>query len=146
MFSRRSDRFYSKLLLLVLFLNFLLLGCSVNPKASDFGGEWVPINQFSDDIKVIPLEAPYKYSGLRIDTSLRQMLERWARDTGLSFQMKCVNDYSIPHKILSMNASNLKAALDEVNEIYLREGLKVFLDESRKNLILSCDRLPGRVN
>ena len=90
------------------------------------------------------MEVPYQYSALRIDTSLRQMLERWARDTALGFQMKCVNDYTIPYKLLTIKSPNLKTALDEVNEIYTQQGIKAFLDESRQNLIFSCDKISSR--
>ena len=117
-----------------------LSGCNfVSPKASEHGGEWKKINTFSDDIRVIPLQTSYLYSALGIDTSLHQLLERWARDTGLEVELRCVNDYSLPSKLLQMKAPTLKLALQEINQTYSRQGVNVSLIGAGRTLKLTCE-------
>lgn len=116
-----------------------LSGCGLSPKASEHTGEWKKVNAFTEDIQVIPLQTSYVYNALRIDTTLHQLLERWARDTGLDVELRCVNDYSLPGKLLQLKAPTLKLALQDINQTYSRQGVKVSLDNAGRTLALDCE-------
>lgn len=126
-------------LIFTLLIGLAVAGCSSLKNPEDFNGKWRPINSFDKTIKVMPLGGEYYYGVLEFDLTLQGLVSRWASDTGVPIEIKCVNDFSIPSKLLQMQVNNINAALYEINSIYKDYRVDVKLDERKAKLLFVCD-------
>jgi hypothetical protein len=122
--------------LTILLATILITACSA-PMAPEFSGSWAPVNQFDNDIKVIPKTRPYVYGAIKLDTTLSTMLERWAQDSKVAYTHTCDSDYTLPNSITSIKTTTMDEAIKLVNEIYAKQGVTVSFTKMGK-LNLSC--------
>lgn len=113
-------------------------GSTVPAKAPEFGGEWTPLNQFEDGIQVMPLRTRYHYGALPIDVSLVQMLQRWAKDSGVTLDQRCDNDFSLPSQLLALRAPSLHAGLTALNGVYRDKKLQLSINRTNGAIVMRC--------
>ena len=125
-----------KLLLLIYPLT-LLLACA-SPQVSEPSKNWASVNKLGNNIIPIPLEKIYYYSALEIDLSLKDMLNRWALDTGIQSDYNCRNDFTIPYNLLKTNTLHIKSALTEVESVYENEKIKIIFNFNKTIISTTC--------
>lgn len=116
----------------------LLLQACAAPKAVDIADNWKPVNSLSDKPQEIPLkeeaELP-KFQMLPIDASLRNMLERWARENGGSLDWQYPSDLTLVTGLESVKDNNLQRALNVIRRTYAAQKLRIQVSANRSMLV-----------
>jgi hypothetical protein len=105
----------------------LLTGCAT-PSAKDFGGTWKPVNRFQDKPMEIPLNPAYTYYAAPMDETLRSLLRRWAKDSGMQFSYQLQSDYTLYKAVTKIRTTDIHAATTELSAIYAAQGVSVSTD------------------
>lgn len=116
--------------LVVLLVAALLGGCGTTP-APDFGGRWKPVNRFAESTTAIPLYSSYVFQASPSDGTLKRMLERWAKDTGVKLDYGINTDYTLFSPVAKVSTTNLSEALAVLNSAYSAQGISISNDVSQ---------------
>lgn len=114
---------------LVSALAMLLSACGT-PAAKDFGGSWKPVNKYDDKVVEIPLALPYTYYAAPMDSTLKTMLTRWTKDTGLKLQYRLRSDFSLTRAASGIHTTELRDATAQLSKIYGAQGVAVTVNGS----------------
>ncbi len=101
-----------------------LVGCGT-PPAKDYGGSWKPVNRFQDETTAIPLNETYQYFAAPMDRTLKNMLSRWAQDTGMKLSYGIAEDYTLFTPVGQIHTANGREATAQLSSIYAQEGVSV---------------------
>lgn len=107
-----------------------LTGCGT-PAAKDFGGRWKPANRFQDAPTEIPLAKTYTYYASPMDGTLKTMLTRWAKDSGMQLSYDLPADYTLYKPVSQIRTTDLQSAASELSSIYGAQGVSVSADNRR---------------
>ena len=102
----------------------LLAGCATKP-APDFGGRWKPVNRFASTTMEIPLYTSYVYQASPMDGTLKSMLERWAKDSGMTLDYRISSDYTLYGAVSTIGTTNPQQAVIDLSAAYAGQGLVV---------------------
>lgn len=119
-------------ILRISFLSAVLLSaCNSTPPAKNFSGNWQPVNVFQESTREIPLVKQHYFEPLPIDGTLKNMLERWAREskTGLSYMF--TSDYTLHVPVATIKQPNLEAALQELNDVYAPQKINIGMESGQ---------------
>ena len=105
-----------------------LLSACAAPPPKDFGGKWKPVNRFQDTTSEIPLNQAYTYYASPMDETLRTMLRRWTKDSGLQFSYQLQSDYTLYKAVAQIHTSDVYAATQQLSSIYAAQGVSVTTD------------------
>ncbi|BDU23252.1 hypothetical protein [Dyella sp. GSA-30] len=105
-----------------------LSGCGT-PPAKDFGGSWKPVNRFQDAPTEIPLAQPYAFYASPMDGTLKAMLTRWSKDSGMVLSYQLHSDYTLFKPVSQIHTPNAKAAAAELSAIYASEGVQITVND-----------------
>lgn len=120
--------FYSKKIIVGASLSALFLtSCGVTPPVNFPQGGWRPMNDFPNDITEIPLTQQKLYQPLRIDVSLKGMLQRWARQANFSLSYRHSSDFTLSRDVARIQQPNIEEAIRELNEMYQHKGVNIRL-------------------
>lgn len=111
----------------LLFAMSLLSACGT-PPAKDFGGKWKPVNRFQDTTSEIPLNQAYTYYASPMDETLRTMLRRWSKDSGLQFSYQLQSDFTLYKAVAQIHTTDVYAATQQLSTIYAAQGVTVTTD------------------
>lgn len=121
------------------FLNRALLGVSMlaalalagcgTPAAKDFGGSWKPVNRFQAEPTAIELTQPYEFYASPMDGTLKNMLTRWSKDSGMVLTYQLREDYTLYTPVSQIRTSNIKGAAAELSSIYASQGVSVSVND-----------------
>jgi hypothetical protein len=109
---------------------FALAGCGT-PAAKDFGGAWRPVNRFQSAPTEIPLLQPYTYFAAPMDGTLKTMLTRWSKDSGMALSYQLHSDFTLYTPVARIHTPNVQEAASQLNSIYASEGVSVTVNERR---------------
>lgn len=119
----------------------LLQGCAT-PVAEDFGDNWKPLNTLPEVAQELPLAeevAAHRFQMLPTDTSLRVLLDRWARENGGTLDWQFPTDLSLVAALSGEGDNNLQRALNTIRRVYAPQRLRV---QALPNRNLRVTRLP----
>lgn len=102
----------------------MLTGCAA-PRPKDFNGKWVPVNRFSTTVSPIPLHQPYTYFASPLDATLKTLLERWARDTGMRVDYRFGDDFTLYTPVSGIHTTDVASALAQLNSIYAGQDVRI---------------------
>lgn len=108
----------------VAMLVVLLEGCASQPK--DYWGIWRPINRYQKAPTPIPLNEQYTYYATPLDGTLRTMLRRWAKDSGMQFSYQLQSDYTLTQPVSAIRTTDVHRALADLNAIYATQGIQLY--------------------
>lgn len=111
-----------------LLLAMSLLSACGTPPAKDFGGKWKPVNRFQDTTSEIPLNQAYTYYASPMDETLRTMLRRWSKDSGLQFSYQLQSDFTLYKAVAQIHTTDVYAATQQLSTIYAAQGVAVTTD------------------
>lgn len=103
----------------------LLEGCASKPK--DYWGSWRPINRYQQTPTSIPLNADYTYYATPMDGTLRTMLRRWAKDSGMQFSYQLQSDYTLTQASSTIRTTDIRRALADLNAIYAPLSIQLYV-------------------
>lgn len=110
------------------FAVLLLAGCAT-PSAPDYHGKWKPVNRYAATTTPIPLAKAYDFFATPMDSTLKTMLTRWAKDTGIQLSYNLGADYTLIAQAAQINTSNIHLAASQLNEIYAPQGISVAVSD-----------------
>ena len=111
-------------------LTFALAGCGT-PAAKDFGGSWKPVNRFQDQTTEIPLAQAYTFYASPMDGTLKTMLTRWSKDTGMTLSYQLTSDYTLYKPVAQIQTRDVRSAAAELNAIYAAEGIFITINDKQ---------------
>jgi len=110
--------------LLVSCITVMLAACTTTP-APDFGGRWQPVNRFAATPTEIPLHSSYAFQASPMDGTLKSMLERWARDSGMRLDYRLASDYTLHAGVSRISTTSAQQAVSDVSQAYAAQGVLV---------------------
>lgn len=119
----------------------LLQACAA-PQAIDMADNWKPVNTLSEKPQAIPLKeeaALTRFQMLPTDSTLRQMLERWAKENGGTLDWQYPTDLTLVSSLEVVKDNNLQRALNTVRRTYAAQRLRIQVSGDRSMLVT---RLP----
>lgn len=147
--ARRQDRRQAGIraikILAALSTALLLAGCAT-PTAKDYWGRWKPINRYQQATTAIPLNGAYVYYATPMDGTLRSMLRRWAKDSGMQFSYQLQADYTLSQAMASIRTTDIHQALADVNNVYGMQGVQVYTLDNEIIANPTQASLPGNAN
>lgn len=111
---------------IILCSTLTLAACNSTPLANNITGSWRSLNEFPSQTTEIPLIRQHYYMPLRVDVTLKAMLNRWAKESNMTLQYNHVSDYTVHTPVAAIRQPNLDAALSELEQIYAPQGLRIF--------------------
>lgn len=102
-----------------------LLSACAGRHAPDISGRWKPVNRLSTTTTAIPLHTDYTYQVSPMDGTLKTLLERWARDTGLTLDYGIDRDYTVIAALAQLQTIDRSTALAELARAYQVQGLQL---------------------
>ncbi|WP_256774391.1 MULTISPECIES: toxin co-regulated pilus biosynthesis Q family protein [unclassified Stenotrophomonas] len=102
----------------------MLAGCATKP-APDIGGRWKPVNRFASTTMEIPLYTSYVYQATPMDGTLKTMLERWAKDSGMTLDYRISSDYTLYGVVSTISTTNPQQAVIDLSSAYSAQGVSV---------------------
>jgi len=102
----------------------MLVACSTTP-APDFSGRWTPVNRFAAAPTEIPLHSSYAFQASPMDGTLKSMLERWARDSGMRLEYRIASDYTLHAGVSRISTTSAQQAVSDVSAAYAAQGVVV---------------------
>lgn len=103
----------------------VLLSACGTPPAKDFGGRWKPVNKYDDKVVEIPLAVPYTYYAAPMDGTLKSMLTRWTKDTGIKLAYHLRSDFSLTRAASAIHTTELRDAASQLSAIYAPQGVAI---------------------
>ena len=119
-------------------LAVLLVQACAAPKAIDIADNWKPVNTLAAVPQEIPLKEEaelIKFQMLPTDTTLRNMLERWAKEHGGSLDWQFPSDLTLVSSLDSIKDNNLQRALNTVRRSYAAQKLRIQVSANRTMLV-----------
>jgi hypothetical protein len=116
----------------------LLQACVAPPVAIDIADNWKPVNSLDAEPREIPLKeevALHKYQMLPTDTSLRNMLERWAKESDGSLDWQYPADLTLVSGLTTIKDNNLQRALGVVRRTYAAQKVRVQVSPNKSMLV-----------
>ncbi|RUL66569.1 hypothetical protein EKH79_01730 [Dyella dinghuensis] len=110
------------------FAVLLLAGCAT-PSAPDYHGKWKPVNRYATTTTPIPLAKAYVFFATPMDGTLKTMLTRWAKDTGIQLSYNLGADYTLTAPAAQINTPNIRLAASQLNDIYASQGISVAVSD-----------------
>lgn len=114
----------------VLLSALLLAGCGT-PPAKDFHGHWSSVNRFQADTTEIPLNRTYTYYASPMDETLKNMLQRWVTDTGMTLVYRLPSDYTLFSPVAKVRTPDIRQAAAQLTAIYAAQGVSIAVEGER---------------
>ena len=105
-------------------------GCA-SREARDFGGRWAPANQYAAATEAIPLVGAPVYQASPMDGTLRNLLMRWARDSGSELDYRHPADFTLHQPVRDVRAQSLPDALAQLARAFDGQGLVLRMEGNR---------------
>lgn len=105
-----------------LVLMFLATGCGTTP-APDFRGSWREVNAIDPEPRAIPLRPVQYFNVLPSDRTLKDVVERWARESRLRVAYRAAMNYSVHLEATKVTATSLDSALEQLQRSYAGQGI-----------------------
>ena len=103
----------------------LLIGGCATPQAPEFGGRWRPVNRFASTTEAVPLQQSYVFQASPMDGTLKNMLERWAKDSDMTLSYLHPYDFRLHAPAGTIHTGDLNVAASRLNEVYAPQQVSV---------------------
>ncbi|HYQ22396.1 hypothetical protein [Stenotrophomonas sp.] len=96
----------------------------------------------------IPLQQTYVYQSSPVDSTLKGLLTRWAKDGGMTLSYLHPNDYTLYVPVGDIRTTSIVEAAAALSSAYASQGVVVSVEQSRIIVSVaggatSVDRLPA---
>jgi len=99
------------------------------PPATDFSGDWRPVNSSQEATAAIPLSPAYVFQATPLDGTLKALLERWATDSNLKLTYRLASDYTLHQPVSQIRTADILAAASELSAIYAPQSVSVTVND-----------------
>ncbi len=113
---------------LALVATSLLSACGTTP-APDFRGRWREVNTIDAEPRAIPLRPLHSFVVLPSDRTLRDVVDRWGRESNRRVAYRAPMNYSVHLQATKVTAASLDAALGQLASAYAAQGIGFALED-----------------
>ena len=96
--------------------------------APDFDGRWQPVNRYAERTRAIPLRPANVFRPAPMDRTLRAMLARWSRESGLRLDYRHPSDFLLHAEVAAIASPDVSAAVSQIDAVFAPEGVRVSRD------------------
>lgn len=107
-----------------------LAGCATR-QAPTFKGHWQPVNHYAATTQEIPLNQVYVFYPSPMDGTLKHMLGRWAKDSGMVLSYMHPADFTLHAPVAQIRTSSLHEALALLAAAYAPQRLSMSLEHNQ---------------
>jgi len=107
-----------------------LAGCATSP-APGVAGHWKPINRYAVAPQEIPLYQSYVFFVSPLDGTLKNTLERWAKDSKMTLSYLHPSDFTLYTQVADIRTSNLQDALNQLSAAYAAQHVMVMSEQNQ---------------
>ncbi|MGH8050367.1 MAG: TcpQ domain-containing protein [Arenimonas sp.] len=108
----------------------VLTACATRP-APDLAGRWKPINRYAVTPQEIPLYQSYVFFVSPLDGTLKNTLERWAKDSKMTLSYLHPSDFTLHAQAADIRTSNLQDALNQLSAAYASQQVIVMSEQNQ---------------
>ena len=108
----------------------VLTACATRP-APDLAGRWKPINRYAATPQEIPLYQSYVFFVSPLDGTLKNTLERWAKDSKMTLSYLHPSDFTLHAQVAEIRTSNLQDALAQLSSAYTSQQVLVASEQNQ---------------
>lgn len=105
-------------------LALLATACGTTP-APEPEGKWYPVNRLPEQTQAIPLTSSYVFYVTPMDGTLKGLLARWARDSGMQLQYGINMDYTLHAPVAKLRTPSLADAVVQLSGFYQAQGIDI---------------------
>ena len=107
-----------------------LTACASSP-APDVAGRWKPVNRYAEVPQEIPLQQAYVFFVSPLDGTLKNTLERWAKDSKMTLSYLHSSDFTLHAAVASIRTNSLREALNQISAAYASQQVNVVAEENQ---------------
>lgn len=104
----------------------LVAACGTTP-APDFRGRWKDVNAIDAEPRPIPLRPLQTFVVLPSDRTLKDVVERWARESRRRVAYRAPMNFTVHLDAAKVTASSLDAALAQLESAYAAQAIDLEL-------------------
>ncbi|WP_093135539.1 hypothetical protein [Pseudoxanthomonas sp. GM95] len=123
-------------------LSLVLSACGTTP-APDFRGKWRPINNYSETPIEIPLSSTYIFQASPMDGTLKTMLTRWAKDSGMELDYRFGSDFTLFGPVSQIDTTNIHDAAAQLSSAYAPRGVAVSVVGNKITVVPAAASAPA---
>lgn len=94
------------------------VACVVAMLAAGCATRWKPVNGFAEQPSELPLQQAYVFQASPIDRTLKAMLARWAKDSGMTLEYRHPSDFTLHRPVAQIRTTRLQDALVQLETAY----------------------------
>jgi len=98
--------------------------CSARP-APDFGGRWQALNSYDQAARAVPLRRARRFQSLPTDGTLRNLLSRWAHESGRQLHYRLPDDYTLHAPVARIDSERIEEALRQLADAYAAQRVRI---------------------
>lgn len=107
-----------------------LTACATHP-APDLAGRWKPVNRYAAAPQEIPLYQSYVFFVSPLDGTLKNTLERWAKDSKMTLSYLHPSDFTLHAQVADIRTSNMQDALSQLSAAYASQHVVVVAEQNQ---------------
>jgi hypothetical protein len=101
--------------------------CGIKP-APDFRGRWRPVNELDTTPRAIPLQPVQRFFVLPVDRTLKDVVERWAKESGRRAAYRAPTNFSVHIDAAKVSASTLETAAAQLADAYRSQAILISVE------------------
>jgi hypothetical protein len=110
--------------LMTLLATLIVAGCATR-EASNISGRWKAVNRYAEAPQEIPLYQSYVFYPSPMDGTLKKMLTRWARDSGMTLSYLHPSDFTLYGAVAQVRTASVADAASQLSSIYAAQRVSV---------------------
>jgi len=107
-------------------ISIVLAGCGTTP-APDYRGKWRPLNTYSEAPIELPLANAYIFQASPMDGTLKTMLSRWAKDSGMQLDYRFGSDFTLFGPVAQIDTTDIRDAAAQLSSAYASHGVSIYV-------------------
>lgn len=128
----------SKSLLMIGAFGMMLSACGTTP-APDYRGKWRPVNNYSETPIEIPLSSTYIFQASPMDGTLKTMLARWAKDSGMDLEYRFGSDFTLFGPVSQIDTTDIRDAAAQLSSAYGPRGVAVAVTGNKITVLAAAN-------
>jgi len=105
-------------------ISAVLAGCATRP-APDIAGRWKAVYRYADAPQEIPLYQTYVFYPSPMDGTLKNMLARWTKDSGMTLSYQHPSDFTLHAPVSQLRTGSLQDAAAQLTSLYAAQRVSV---------------------
>ncbi|HZF97967.1 MAG TPA: hypothetical protein VEY92_06940 [Pseudoxanthomonas sp.] len=102
----------------------IMAGCATR-EAANISGRWKAVNRYAEAPQEIPLYQSYVFYPSPMDGTLKKMLTRWAKDSGMTLSYLHPSDFTLYRAIAQVRTASVTDAAAQLSSIYAAQRVSI---------------------